>query len=795
MKVAFRQLQKHKLFSLLNIFSLATSISICLLVIMAVRDQYAYDQFHDRGKQIYRVISGRAEKSMPLAKAMHATTSMQLAESLPENYPFIKQTVRMMLMGGDFTIDGRRMKSDGMGFATDQDFLNVFSFGWSEGDQHRALLNPGSIVLTESTARQFFPDADPLGANLKLGAYGDFSVTGIVPDPPRRSHIQFDFLISFSTLKQSVADQEKETGFYSPDEIGRGLVYLVIDDKATKGMLDEALQEQAAIFTNRSLNHHYLFESQALDDIMPSRDLFNEIGIGTPRIVLYFLMALGLMIILSACFNYVNLSVARSMKRAMEIGVRRVIGARKRDIVQQFLGEAILISLMAYGLALVMLEFLIPAFFALDPFVGDIFDLEKSLSNYLIFLGFSLLVGFFAGLFPAFHISGYQPLHAIRQLSGIRLFSHVNLRKALITVQFALSLFFIMTVVIVHRQQKYVLETKLGQDISNVLNVRLQGYDPEIFTHQVSQLVGVEDISASGLVMLSGENASTMVTQNAVKDSIKLYYNFVSKNFRKNLRIDLVAGTDFPEENSSGREQFIILNETAVQTLGYASPQQALGEHLIVDTTALVIIGIAKDFHHDNIWFSPVKPFGLRNKEGTYANLNIRIAGMEIPETVASIHAIWDKLFPDMEMSSFFLDERVYFVAKFFRMGSRIIGYVGFLAIIIACMGLLGMVIYTVEGRIKDVSIRKVLGATESNIVWYLSKGFVLLLVIAVLIAAPLTLIIANIWLQNFVLRISFDFAMVFFPISFLFIIGLLPVILQTYVAARTNPVKTLKND
>ena len=797
LKIAIRQLWKHKLFSILNIFGLAISMSICLLLIMILADQYSYDAFHQNKDRIYRVISQVAEKNIPIQEPGLATTSLHLAEPLEENYPFVEKTVRMLSMGGNFQIGEKVVDAEKSGYAVDASFLDVFSFDWKEGKPATALQNPNSLVFTESLAKKAFPDESAIGKTIKYGDLGEFTITAIIPDPPIRSHIRFDYLVSYATI-DAYNDEEKEAfQIYGFEHIWRGFVYVLLKENVAENQLNQALTEIAANFDARSKEQHFLFEAQALSDIMPSRDLGNEIGIATPRIVLYFLMVLALIIILAAGFNYMNLSIARSLKRAKEIGIRKVIGARKGDIIKQFLGEAILIAILSLVVALGLLEFLIPAFYQLDPFVETVFKLEKSPAIYAIFLGFSLLVGLLAGIFPAFNISKFQPIQAIQQLSNVKIFSRIGFRKALITIQFALSLIFILTVIIVLKQQQHVLNADLGLRADNLMGVWMNDVDYDVFAQQIEQLKGVESLSASQHTILTGERARTMATFNNGKDSLELSYNIVDKNYLKNLEIQLLAGKNFPQNSNSEGEQFIILNEKASKQMGYDFPHEALGNTLIIDTNALSVIGVVTDFHHENIWFEPIQPYGLRHG-GDFAKVaNIRLADANVSETLKAIHNIGDELAPDSGegISAFFVEERLYHLVKFFRMGSEVIGFVGFLTIIIACMGLLGMVIYTIEGKVKEVGIRKVFGASEKNIIWHLSKGFFVLLGIAIALATPLTLLAANAWLQHFVIRININPLLVLQAIGIILFLGLLTVISQTLVAARSNPVESLRNE
>lgn len=793
--IAFRQLLRHKQFSALNIFGLAISMSVCMLVIMAVRDQYGYDAFHVNGDRIYRVISAEAEKSFTLQSASHATCPLSMLETLRSDAPFIEAGTHVAKLEKDFKRGEKTFPNELGGYVVDQGFLEMFNFGWMEGNHSDALAKPRSLVLTETTARRLFSGSPAVGATVQLDGMGEFIVTGILPDPPHRSHIRFDFLVSYATIHTMSEEELAGIGIDGFDQIWRGLTYVLLAENGSREMLDQALAVQTAAYSARSEKLHYLFQSQPLATVMPSRDLANEIGTGTPHIVLYFLMALGLIIILSACFNYMNLSLARSVKRSREIGIRKVVGARGDDVARQFLTEAVLISLLAFVLAVGILELLIPAFYNLDPFVSSIFKLDRSLSNYLIFFVFSMVVGLVAGVIPALNIAGFQPLQAIQQLKNVRLFSRIGLRKALVTVQFSLSLVFILAVIIVLKQQNHVLNADLGQNIENVLNVPLEGISYDQFSQRVSQVKGVESVSSTSVAMLTGENHDEMARFGERNDSFEVAQSFVSQNFMKNMGMVLVAGKNFVEDNQTPGEQFAIVNETAVKRMGYATPQAALGKSIELGGAPLSIIGVAKDFHHQNIWFSPIKPFVLRNKSEHAYNAYLRLSTTNRQETLASLQAIWSEMAPQKSWFAFYLEERVYNMSKFFRMGSSIIGFVGFLTIVISCLGLLGMVVYVVEGKLKEVSIRKVLGASEGMLVWQLSKGFLLLLGIAIFIAVPLTVFVANLWLNNFLLRISVGPGIVGSGIAILLLLGLLTVMSQTFWAALSNPVKSLKSE
>ena len=794
LKIAIRQLLKHKLFSALNIFGLATSMSVCLLLIMIIKDQYSYDHFHENKNRIFRVISDQLEKNIPLKRPNYARTALSLAPELEEGYSVVEHAVRIAGLTENYQPNGTADKLELEGYIADATFNKVFSFGWKSGNQEKALETPFSIVLTEKTANTIFPDTDPLGRSLDLER-GTFKVTGIIPDPPKRSHIQFDYLLSFSTIESLSQEERKKFGIWDFDYINRGLVYVLLKSPTDRGALDKALSDLADQHSERDPSYHYLFESQTLTDILPSKNLNSEIGIGTPKIVLYFLMALGIIIILSACFNYMNLTLARSLKRAKEIGIRKVAGAGRAQVFAQILGEAIITSLLALGIAIFLLEFLIPAFFQLDPFVGTIFTLDKTPLVYLVFFGFSLLVGSLAGLLPAINIAAFQPIEAIKESWDVQIFSKIGLRKVLITTQFTFSLIFILMVIMVLRQQSHVLQADLGLKTDNVLNVTLGQADYDVLADQVQQIPGVESVSASRTLIPAGNCPNTYAYFQDQKDSMDLSFNVVSPDYLENMDIQLVAGESFPDGAYSEQEQFILLNEHAVKRMGIEHAQAAVGQSLRIDGNNVQIIGVMKDFHYENIWFEPIRSFALRSKKSNPRLAVIALNTPDLPKTLTEIKSKWEAINPDTEFRATFTNDQAYDLAKFFRMGSQIIAFIGILSIIISCLGLLGMVIYTIEGKIKEVGIRKVLGASEPGLVWQLSKGFIWLLGISILIATPITIFGAQLWLQNFVIQMKIGPGIFVLGIGIVLFIGLLTVGSQTYFAAKSNPVNSLRQE
>ncbi len=791
LKIAVRQILKYKLFSGLNIAGLALSMSVCLLLIMILVDQYSYDLFHKKRDRICRIISDRQWQE-PANRARLSTAPLPLVEEFSERYPWIEKTLRVAGVGGTFKTDEKTVSFGGA--LADTSFFEVFSFDWSRGNQHTALSNPNSIVLTEKMAQAIFGNEDPLGRTIEFIDHGILTITGLMPDPPQRSHLKFDFLLSFSTA--DILDEKRKAIYQLYDwETGHsGHVYLLLDDPRHQKELDRALAQIATGRSKRHPNFNYYLESQALTAISPGPDLQNGIGGATPYFVMYFLIVLGIAVIFSAAFNYTNLSIARALKRAQEIGIRKVNGAKRRQIIFQFLCEAVLISILALFIAIFILEFLIAHFYGLDPFVSQHFHLPRTPFIYLAFLGFSILVGVVAGLFPALHISAFQPVQVLKKLENTKMFTKISLRKALIVFQFTFSLLFILVTIIVVQQQQHVMKMDLGLQTENIINVHLDEIDYNLFAQRTSQIEQVSMVSGSSNILAQGWTPHTLAHFNDQTDSVYMGSCFVTRNFMDNLEIELIAGQNFPENTSTKREQFILIDQTIAAKMG-EHPYQAIGQSLQIDTLLLTVIGVFKPVTANNVFFESAGYFSFRYAPDRISVANVAVTGKDIPATIEKMQTAWQDLNPKHPLNYEFYDEQVYQMSKFFTMASRITGFVSFLAIVIACLGLLGMVTYAVEGRIREIGIRKILGASEANLLWKFSKGFFFLLGVASLIALPTCWFLSNMWLQQFANRISVGIPIFSVAVGLIFLLGSLTVIPQIFSAVKANPVDMIKTE
>ncbi|MEM9718948.1 MAG: FtsX-like permease family protein [Bacteroidota bacterium] len=799
LKVGLRQIRRHALFSGLNIIGLAVSMSVCLLVIMVLVDQFGYDKFHKNKDRIYRVISARGPEDRPIENLtrFNATSPLPIADELSNNYTGIESIVRMhRVYGTDLKIPDKILPSHGL--YVDHNFLSVFDFGEIQGDLSESLREPFTLILSQSLSRRLYGDEDPMGKIIQLGSEGeDYIVTGVIEDPPIRSHIRFEFLASFSSLEslklQNLQDRSYIWGYY---------VYMLLDrTPGVERKVSTALAEISAQFSELDPYYKYKFEPQALGDITPrdGRVTGNEIGPSLPFFLFYFLSALGFIIILSAGFNYTNLSLARSLKRAKEIGIRKVVGGKRRQLVTQFIIESVLVALIALLVGIILLEFLIPRFYHLDPHISKIIYLKRSPEIYLLFFGFSVLVGILAGLIPALHISNYRTIQVLKNLSQVKVFAYLGLRKGLIVFQFMLCLLLVTSTIFLQKQYKLLLHADHGFNVGDVLNVALKGNSYEIFSQTVQQLKEVKAISGSQLRLATGTANSLDVYLPDSPDSLSLHSNFVSPNFLENLELALVAGSGFPARPNTVGERYIVLNETAVEKLMLGSPEEAVGQAIEVkvssdSTSFLTIGGVVEDFYDMDIT-NPIYPYAFRQGKANLQHANIRLHPGTTKTALSKLEKLWKEIDPYQPFTYAFHEDELADRYSPLQMGSKVVGLVSALAIVIALLGLMGMVTYMVEGHIKEVGIRKILGANERQLVWRLSKGFLLLLGIATLLSIPTSVFINRMWLETFALKVPISIEVFLWGIGGVIVLSLLMIISQTIGAAKGNPVEALKSE
>lgn len=790
-KTSGRNVMRNKLFSSINIVGLAISMSVGLLMIAFVHDLLSYDKFHENGDRIYRVITrpGGNERY----GNQFASTSVRAAHLVREQIPSVEQSVLMRVgFGGDATVGESVLPVHG--FWAEPSFFTVFTFAFVSGDPATALVKPNTVVITEQTAKKLFGDQEALGKTIRFDTT-EFEVTGVMKDIPKTSHMQFEALGSFVTCEQQASNDER---FLSWGSTWSNYFYMVLPETAdiaqVQSQLDAMCFEENAV---SNADNQRSLELQQMGDIVLGKSLANPIGPTIPVLVIWIVSALGLVVILSAAFNYTNLSIARSMRRFKEIGLRKAIGARRAQVRQQFLFEAIIISLLALAVSFAIFLFLRGQLLMLAPELQTLVTLDLTPTMIIAFVVFSIAVGVMAGFMPALFFAKINVIHALKDASAVKMFRHLNMRRALVVFQYTLTLMFITATIISYTQYKTFLVFDLGFDTENILNIELQGNKADNLVKELGELPEVEDISRSIIVSSVGTMWGGQATHK--NDSSRIYYNIVDENYLTLHEYQFVAGQNFvarPATREATSE--VVVNEKIVRDLniGGSDPARAIGEPLILDGRPLTIVGVVKDFHYGKV-DQPIEPVAFTfwtNETDGWVNVKVR---SDDPIALrGKVESIWKKIDTVHPINASFYTEAIERAYSEFSVMITIIGFLSFLAISIASMGLFGMVVFTTETKLKEISIRKVMGASSGNLVLLLSRGFMILLGSSALIALPLTyLLFENVILVTFPFHNPVSFIELITGSLVVMAIAFVMIGTQTLKATRANPSEVLKNE
>ena len=784
-KTSIRSLARNKLFSFINIIGLAISMSVGLIVITMIVESRGFDQFHINGHQIYRVISHRVDGR---GMEMHmASTSHFMSEKLNdvEGYQY-KATIHNQF-GGDASTGSKELVVSGLWAS--KDFFNVFTFPLIQGNPNTALEDPNSIVLTETTAKKLYGDEDPMGKIITINKV-EFLIKGIAKDVPKNSHFNFEALGSYQTL---VNQNKNDSQWLTSTNMWENYIYMIIPDH--NGI------EQV----NRGLEHICKAENQIIDPInisaslQPLSDIFtgtvlgNQLGPTLPTMAAVIFTILPLIILLTACFNYTNLSIARSLRRSTEVGIRRVIGATRANIFAQFVVESVIIALLALivsGLLYIPLrsQFLI-------MLEGDGLGLSINALTIIAFILFAIFTGILASIIPAATLSKFQAVTVLRGSSGVKLFKGMSLRKFLLVAQFSISTILILVTIILNKQYYHATSYDLGFSTEQILNVELQGNNRKLMAMTLSSIPEVQSISSSRNIVHSSSKNFTYGKYDDPMDSAEVHLNAVDENYIPLHNFKFLAGENFPSRPDSTGEQYVIVNEKLLARFGIEEPLESLGKKIEMEGLKLAIRGVVKDFNHSTIE-SPIEPFAFRYQPQDSRYLNLKVSTDDYSSVIDKLEAAWrtvDELHP---FSATFYEDHIEQTYIMFEMLIKIVGFLALLAISIASMGLFGMSVYAVETKIKEISIRKVMGASAIKLVYILSKDYIWLLIIASFIAAPLTFILVNeIILPEFAYLAPMTLWDILGGLLIVFTIGLVMISFQTYRAAQTNPADTLRNE
>jgi putative ABC transport system permease protein len=801
--VALRNLTRNKFFSAINIFGLAVSMSICMAIIMLVADQLQYDKHNTNRSVIYRINSyGVDENGRDRGGVESSTSPMPLKHELLENYTGIEKAIRIKRGFGNnwMDLENQDVNIPIKGYFADEEVFSFFQLEFQYGDPANALKAPYSVVLTRKAANKLFKEENPVGQTLKVGDIGTYVVTGVLKETENKSHLVFEALASMSTVKSLQAEGKFGNDMENWLDFWNGWTYILVDQEKTEGQIQDYLDKIYTSHIGSVANpdvYKAKFRLQCLTDITPGRFVNNPIGPSLPWAIVYFLSGLAGVIMLTSCFNFTNLSIARSLKRAKEIGVRKVTGAARWQIFLQFLSESVVVSLCALIVAVFMLIALKPLVLQLTFARVFMWDLEANTYVFAAFFAFALIVGILAGLFPAVVLSGFEPVKVLKSLNSVKLFSRIGLRKVLLASQFTLSLIFILTVIVMYNQLELFLTKDYGFNLKENIAVRLNNTSAQALKTELDKFPNIKNSTATSHVPAAGTSYGTGFKKDVTeKDWTNLYYFSVDADYLSNMEVSLVAGRNFNKDDGEANKNFIIINEEAAKALQYKTPIDALGDELIYkpDSSKKVVIGIVKDYNHVAL-INKLEGMALIYNPDEFGILQVRYEG-QYEDAVRSIEKAWAAANPSLKLDHKEVEEEIkFFYNTVFGDLVNVLGVIAGLAIMISCLGLLGMATYSIETRMKEISIRKVLGSSDKGLIYLLSKGFLMLLAIAVLIGVPAAWFGNNLWLQMMPYHTQIGIGTIALGIVILLGLGGLTIGSQTLRAAFTNPVDNLKNE
>lgn len=797
LKVALRNLRKYRTFSFLNIFGLAISMSVCLLLIMLIKDAYNFDRFHPDSERVYRILTEAQRKEG--RSESYASSPFPVGKTLSENYAQTELWTPVVRMGSGELKSGEKTFNFA-GLYSDATFFQMFGFQLENGVAMQALESPYAIVLTHELAMRIFPNENPVGKTLEVPGFAEpFRVTGVLKEFPGKTHFEFTVLASLATqlAEEKRPERSQVTGNWLNYYRTYNFVRLApgADNSAAEQALADIAREQYAGLELESRDAVYRFSLQPLSDITPGGNLSNTMGEGMPAPLIWFLGVLGAVIMLSSCFNYTNLTIARALTRAREVGVRKVMGASRMQVFGQIISEAVVTSCLALVAAYLMMKILKPQFDQLSITESLDMGIREDWQLFALFFAFAVLVGVVAGLLPAFTLSKTKPIVVLQRLQNLRFMQRVGLRKVLLTVQFTLTLIFLITMTIAWRQGEHAISVNFGFDHPQTLLVELQGQPFNRVSAVLGQVSGVESLSGISMPMGTWRDGLDDVRSDSVPEKTGVRDYFIDHNYLPQFGLTILAGENFPDNPAQKREAFAIVNETFVQKFKLGNLHEVVGKNLLVgDSLNLIVRGVVRDFPFKPAVYK-MEPLLLRYDPAQLGVLNLSLAGGNIPATFQKLEAEWGRLAPNTPFQAEFFDETARATFSEALDLVRVVGFFGFMGMVIACMGLLGMAIYTVETKAKEVSIRKVVGANGRDLTLLLSKGYLTLLGIAILISVPIAWFLGTQMLQTFASRISLS-PVLFLPgILLLLMAAGLAVGSQTLRALRSNPVAHLKSE
>jgi len=793
-----RNITKRKGFSILNVLGLSIGLAASLLILQYVKDELSFDNFHSLGENIYRVKYDYYKDGNRVFEC--ATAFNNIGPALKADYPEVENFCRLYLRygGGIIQHEDISMKETNV-FIADQSFLEMFSYPMIRGDRNTALKEPNTAVVEEATAKRYFGDQNPIGKRIRFGNNEDYEITGVIKSP-ENSHLKFTFLFSYKTYprfwpEMTARDWEEGWGWYD------FYTYVLLKPGTDPASLDKKFPELVKKLNKQADVDRFRFSLQHMPDIHLYSNLLQEARVNGNGQSVYFLLVIALFILVIAWVNYINLSTARAVERAKEVGVRKSIGAGRFQLAFQFISEAFVINLIAVLVALALLNVAIPFF---NTISGK--NLTSSILSDPVFwyavAGLYIVGSCFSGLYPAIILSSYKPAMVLKgPMKSSR--QGLFLRKGLVVFQFVSSVGLIAGTLIVYQQLKFMQNRELGIDIDKMLVINAPGviqnqglyssqynsFKNEMLRHpSVKKLTGSTEIPGNLIYWTIG---SKRVGLDQEIGSTVMYRVGTDYGFFNAYGNEVLAGRVFAQEYTADSAS-VVINRKAVETLGFRNIEDAIGGLVAFGPDTLTVVGVVENYHQEGLK-NDFRPTAFHLTPDSHAYYSLKIETSDLPQTLAYAREKYSEFFPGNPFDYFFLDTFFNRQYKADRQFGQVFGFFALLAIFVASLGLFGLASFTASQRTKEIGIRKVLGSTVPNIFLLLSRDFLKLVLIANIIAIPLVWMVMNNWLDSFAFRIQIGVWIFVVSAAITTFIALTTISYQSISAAIANPVKSLR--
>ncbi|MGM9506684.1 ABC transporter permease [Larkinella sp. GY13] len=793
-KVAFRTLLRHRTYSLLNVIGLAVGLACGILIFLVVGFQLGFDAYHQKADQIYRVVTELTHETTTYSRG----TPKALAGVLRRDYPFVETAARIKRMRSNLLsiprADGgflRKFQEERTVSFADPDLFEVFDFQWKTGTPKNALTAPNSVVLTEKYVRKYFGDANPIGRTLRLDNRLNLTVTGVLSDHPVATNLSDEVYISYSTVAGLDAQSLQNWDDLNSEE----MTYVTLPENTPVSQLDAVFPDIVRKYYTGENAKIYQFHAQPLSDI----HFDTKYGGRMDTKLLYALGIVGVFLVLAACINFVNLATAQALRRSKEVGVRKALGSTRGQLFRQFMTETALITLAAVALALALAQTGLPlvnqamAIFNANFSLTDLLQ-PKSLMLFLLLIG--CVIGL-AGFYPSLIVSGFNPIAALRRKMTTEQVGGISVRRGLVVVQFFITQLFVISVIVIMSQLRYVRTIDLGFTKETVLTIPVPTPDPlkqETLRNRLRQIGAIQDVAFGNAPPASSMiNESSFTFDNrAEPEKFETRTKIGDKNYVPLFGLKLLAGRNFLTSDTVAKE--IIVNEMMVKRLGLTSPDAILGKRINVLGTDRMVVGVVNDFHVNSLRMA-VTPTVIFKDFTENRMAALKVSPAHLAETLKQVEKTWNGLFPELVFHYQFMDE---IMDRFYTAETIMLGFAqvfSLIAILIGCLGLYGLVSFMAESKTKEIGVRKVLGASVGQILWLFGREFGRLVLLGFAVAAPLGWWLMSTWLQDYTYRIQMEW-WVFGATGLLAsLITLATVSVQSAKAALMNPVTSLRSE